>query len=108
MKTMKAQRAFKFRIVEEVSHYLLSDNKTIESHTKYHLYLHEPGFFRSKWIPMRRIFRYDFDSLDDARARAYEYADECIKSLTRKNALKDHQEELKPSVTIISEFEVPA
>jgi hypothetical protein len=112
MKTIEGQmnKVFTFRIKEIIEKHLnLDDLKTIHVTTKYKLYMKHRFLLLNYWeetYPFFSELDY-FVSIDDARKRAEQIVENYIENQKINMALEKVKKELKTTVKIISEFEIP-
>lgn len=104
------KKVFTFRIKEIIEKQLnLDDLKTIHVATKYRLYMKHRFLLLNYWeeaYPFFSELGY-FVSIDDARKRAEEIVENYIENQKINMALEKFKKELKTTVKIISEFEIP-
>lgn len=105
------EKVFRFRIVEEVRHRLAEDLETIESVSSYRLYQKVPWIL-GNWQRVYHSYNengYDyFISVEAAKERALEVVENWKQYQKELNAEKKHKDELKTTVKIVLDFEIPA
>lgn len=104
-------KVFAFKIKEIIERNLdLDDLKTIHIIKKYKLYMKQRYLFLNFWEKIRPYYYCDFDyfvSIDEARKRAEDIVENCIENRKIDMALEKFRKELKTTVKIISQFEIP-
>ena len=103
---MAKEKVFRFRIKEETEHYL--DEGVVKDFApRYKLYKKIPFIFGGwKHIP---CWQGDaFYSVDDARKQAEVYVVLWKKDKLKKQLKKKHKKELKTTVKIVFDFDIPA